>query len=83
MQSGHPISRRHTLMIAAGFFLLAANFNDPGLPSRLSRSMLTTSVFRHPLARDGVGINQVVESAFEPNSKQLVLSSPPNTAATY
>jgi len=44
---------------------------------------LTTSVFRHPLAKDGVGINQAVESAFEPNSKQSVLSSPPNTAATY
>jgi hypothetical protein len=36
MESKNPISRKHTLMIAGGFFLLVAAFVEPGLLSRLS-----------------------------------------------
>ena len=36
MESQNPVSRKHTLMIAGGFFLLVAAFVEPGLLPHLS-----------------------------------------------
>jgi|GEM_PF-3570173 hypothetical protein len=44
MESKNPVSRKHTLMIVAGLFLLVANFTDPGLLPRLSSQAGTVTM---------------------------------------
>jgi hypothetical protein len=44
MESKNPVSRKHTLMIAAGFFLLVAGFIEPGLLPRLSSQAGTVTI---------------------------------------